>query len=169
MSEHSYGHGDTCHYCGCDGDTEDDKPGNDSVNKRPTDEDRARWAKRSAAARELEVIATDFDLDIIEADEVLVRVTAWVARCTISDLRGSELLALTDYVMSGLERMRERCPTMNYSGRAVRVNTLRDWKAELAQLRVDLGSWRAIADLRRIEVDALKERLASLTKGQADR
>ena len=51
---------------------------------------------------------------------------------------------------------------MNYSGRVVRVNTLRDWKAERAQLRADLASWRAVADLRKDEIDRLGKRVAEL-------
>ena len=36
MGDHSYGHGDTCFYCGADQDTEDDKPCDESIRKKPT-------------------------------------------------------------------------------------------------------------------------------------
>lgn len=41
------------------------------------------------------------------------------------------------------------------TGRVVRVNTLRDWKAERAQLRADRDNYRALTDIMRIEIKSL--------------
>lgn len=48
MSEHSYGHGQHCYWCGADGDTEDGKPCDESVNKRPTPEQMQHYNCTSA-------------------------------------------------------------------------------------------------------------------------
>lgn len=44
----------------------------------------------------------------------------------------------------------------SWFGRVIRVNTLRDWKSERAQLRAEANSWRAIAELRREELEQIK-------------
>jgi hypothetical protein len=37
MGDHGYGHGDTCYWCGADGDTEDDRPCDERLRKKPTE------------------------------------------------------------------------------------------------------------------------------------
>lgn len=56
-----------------------------------------------------------------------------------------------------LDVIQKQYPDSWYQGRVVRVNTLRDWKAEREQLRRDLANWRAIADLRNGEIARLRK------------
>lgn len=48
-----------------------------------------------------------------------------------------------------LDLVQKKHPDGWYQGRVVRVNTLRDWQAERAQLRRDRDLWRAMAELRK--------------------
>lgn len=60
MSEHSYGHGTHCHWCGADGDTDDDKPCDESLNKRPSAETMAEVERREKVTRRIEVLFFDY-------------------------------------------------------------------------------------------------------------
>jgi hypothetical protein len=77
-----------------------------------------------------------------------------------------------------LDAVQKKHPDAWYQGRVVRVNTLRDWKAERAQLRRDVANWRAVADLRQGEIARLREepeklhdrlrRIEEVTRSDAD-
>ena len=66
-----------------------------------------------------------------------------------------------------LEAVAREHPNSCWFGRVIRVNSLRDRKAELAQCRADRDNWRAVADLRRDEIELLRTRLAELSSSKA--
>ena len=57
-------------------------------------------------------------------------------------------------------------PQGGYQATVVRVNTVRDWRSERAQLRNERDSWRAMSSLKDDEIRRLKAEIARMREAK---
>ncbi len=71
MSDHSYGHGQHCYWCGADGDTEDGRPCDERLNKRPSVDTMAEVDRRERVTQRIERHFFDYIYGKISFDDLI--------------------------------------------------------------------------------------------------
>jgi hypothetical protein len=75
-SEHSYGHGRFCFYCGTDGETGDDGPCDESFHKKPTEAQMAGYRALQKLGDKICAIGAEVGFGAISLDEAVERIVA---------------------------------------------------------------------------------------------
>jgi hypothetical protein len=75
--DHSFGHCSECYWCGVDGDDpEIEKPCDERQNKKPTDEEMAKYNARQNLGEQVSNLGFEFGMHMIEWDVMVARILA---------------------------------------------------------------------------------------------